>query len=166
MRRRPAVVSLAAVLALGIALGVGCAHYKPTATLASLRTASDTFFRYLRWNDLRGASQMLVIESQRDWLEKALDGKDDEILKVTDCEPDDLKTRPGEATGEVKVTWHRLPSVTTQTDRVIVEWVDREGSWFIASIKNGPLPLDPPPQADAGTPPPGPAEQAPAPRAL
>lgn len=158
---------LAAIFIL-LALGsVGCAHYKPKATLASLRSASDTFFRYLRWNDLRGAAQMLVAESQQAWLDGALDAKDDENLKVTDCELDDLRiAEPGKAVGEAKVTWHRLPSVTTRTDRVVVHWVDRDGSWFVSSVKSGPLPLVAAPVPDAGVSETPPAEPKSEPRAL
>lgn len=139
-----------AVVAVAVLL-LGCAHRKPIADLQSLRTASDTFFRFLRWGDLRGASQLIVPESQKGWLDRALAARDDENLKVTDVEADDLRFLGSAAggTGVSKVTWHRLPSITTRTERVTVEWVEREGIWFIFSVQGGPLPLAAPPLHEA-----------------
>jgi hypothetical protein len=136
---------LATVLAVLAAVAwAGCAHRKAVANAESLHTAAETFFRSVRWNDLRGAAQMLAFESQRGWLDKALDAKDDENLKITDCEAEDQRIHEGGgATTEWRVTWHRMPSVTTRTDRVIVEWVERAGSWYVLSITSGPLPLAP-----------------------
>jgi len=144
MRKLASVLLLAA-----IAGAVACRHVKPTGTTESLSRSAETFFRFLRWGpDLRGAAQALLPEAQKAWLDRALEAKDDENLKVIDTEPDDLALRPdGSATTVTKVTWHRLPSVTTRTDRVTVEWVDREGTWYVAAITGGPLPLAAPPSA-------------------
>ena len=124
-----------------------CAHLQPKATAASLSQATDTFFRFLRWGpDLRGAAQLLVQDSQRAWLERALNAREDRDLKVTEAELDDLKLRPdGTATTVTRLTWYRLPSVTTKTERVTLEWVDRDGVWYAAAIVGGPLPLSAPP---------------------
>lgn len=149
-RRLPAVL---AVLVLAVSLG--CVHTKAAGTSETLRQAHDTFFRFLRWGpDLRGAAQVVLPERQKGWLDNALDGKSDEDLKVTDSEIDDLKLLPdGTATTVTKLTWHRLPSTTTKTERVTVEWVDKNGTWFAAAITGGPLPLTglAPAGADAGT---------------
>jgi hypothetical protein len=45
--------------------------------------------------------------------------------------------------------------VSTKTERVTVEWVDRSGIWYIAAIAGGPLPLLALPKA-AGEPEAGP----------
>lgn len=158
MKRRLALLSFAA-LALA-----GCTHLKTTGTAESLRTSADTYYRFLRWGpDLRGAAQALLPDSQQDWLGKALDAKDDENLKVTEAEIDDLKLRPdGTATTVTKVTWHLLPSVSTKTERQTIEWVDKAGVWYIAAISGGPLPLlalPKPEQADAGAAPPAASEK-------
>ena len=167
MVRTVARAAIVTAFAAALAAGAGCAHQKAAANLSSLRSASDTFFRHMRWNDLRGASQIVVAESAKAWLDAALDAKDDENLKITEVELDDLQLKPGGGIGEVKLTWHRLPSVTAKTDRVTVEWVDRGGVWFVLAVKKGPLPLEAPPEADGGTPPPReePKEKSP-PRAL
>jgi len=150
MRLRLAALSLAA---LAVA---ACTHIKPKGTAESLRQAVETFFRFQRWGpDLRGAAQIVLPEAQQDWLGRALDAQDDENLKVTEADLDDVKLRPdGTATTVTRVTWHRLPSVTTRTERVTVEWVDRSGVWYVAAITGGPLPLTALPQAaseaDAG----------------
>jgi len=125
MNHRLAAPALAA-LAL-----VACNHLKPTGTAESLKQSADTFFRFQRWGpDLRGAAQVLAPEAQQEWLGKALDARDDENLKVTEAELDDLKLRPdGTATTVTRLTWHRLPSVSTKTERVTDEWVDRSGIW-------------------------------------
>jgi len=140
MRQGFAVLSFAVLLAASAA---GCAHLKATANAEALQKATDTFFRFQRWGpDLRGAAQIVLPEAQKEWLDKALDSKDDENLKVIEADLDDLKMNPdGTATTVTKVTWHRLPSVTTRTDRVTVEWVDRDGTWFAAAVTGGPLPL-------------------------
>jgi hypothetical protein len=89
MNHRLAAPALAA-LAL-----VACNHLKPTGTAESLKQSADTFFRFQRWGpDLRGAAQVLAPEAQQEWLGKALDARDDENLKVTEAELDDLKLRP------------------------------------------------------------------------
>ena len=142
-------LALAAVLAVAVP---ACAHPHAAATMDSLRTANEAFYRFLRWNVLRDASQIIVAESRKAWLDKALDAKDDDNLKITEYEMDDLQlgdTNGG--TSVVKLTWHRIPSVTTRTDRVTLEWVSRGGVWFVNSIKSGPLPLDAP-SPDAGMP--------------
>ena len=140
---------------LVVALGLGCAHQRAAASADSLKTSQESFFRFLRWTVLRDASQILVPESQHDWLEKALDAKDEDNLKVIDYELDDLQLHDkGTATTVTRITWHRLPSVTTKNDRVTAEWVERGGTWYVKSIKNGPLPLEaapePPPSVDGG----------------
>lgn len=142
--RRLAALSLFALL-------LACAQLRPKANADSLRQASDTFARFLRWGDLRGASQLLVHESQRGWLDAALDARDDENLKVTEVEPDDLRLEAGRATTVSRVTWYRLPSVNARTERMKVEWVERGGTWYVVAIDGGPLPLSAPPP-DAGTP--------------
>ncbi|MBI5542750.1 MAG: hypothetical protein HY901_02600 [Deltaproteobacteria bacterium] len=148
---RPLVIAVVAVAALsGVA---ACSHKKAVANVASLREASDTFFRFLRWGpDLRGASQILMGESQRAWLDKALDAKDDDNLRITEAEIDDLRLAEDRATTVTRVTWHRLPSVTTRTDRVHIRWVAKGGVWFAEEIRGGPLPLEAPPvpSADGG----------------
>ncbi|MGC4117172.1 MAG: hypothetical protein QM765_21945 [Myxococcales bacterium] len=151
MRFRLAVLTLVALAA------VACTHLKPTGTADALKQSAETFFRFQRWGpDLRGAAQVLLPEAQQDWLNKALDAKDDENLKLTESELDDLKLRnDGTATTVTRVTWYRLPSVSTKTERVTVEWVDRAGIWYVAAVTNGPLPLlaipQAPAEADAGT---------------
>ena len=137
MRKVLVLLSLAALAA------AACTHLKPAGTAESLRRATDSFFRFQRWGpDLRGAAQLVLPEAQQAWLEKALEAKDDENLKVTEADLDDLTMQAeGTATTVTRVTWHRLPSVTTRTDRVTVEWVEREGIWYAAAIAGGPLPL-------------------------
>ncbi|HEY3448029.1 MAG TPA: hypothetical protein VGK67_16855 [Myxococcales bacterium] len=146
-----------ALLSLAVLASAACTHLKATGTSDSLKQTADTFFRFQRWGpDLRGAAQAVVPEAQQGWLNKALDANEDENLKLTEAELDDLKLLPdGSATTVTKVTWHRLPSVSTKTERVTIEWVDRSGVWYAAAITGGPLPLvalpKAAPEADGGT---------------
>lgn len=139
---------LAALAALSC-LVLACAHVRQQADMTALTRASETFARFLRWGDLRGASQLIVHESGPAWLDAALDAKDDADLKVTDVEADDLQLKEGAATTISKVTWFRLPSVSAETGRMKVQWVARGGTWYVLAIDGGPLPLAAPP-ADAG----------------
>ena len=141
-----------ALAAAACLLAPACVHPQSKATAESLRTANETFFRFLRWSMLREASQMVVPEARKAWIDAALDAKDDEDLKVIEYDLSDVQMASTPVTTEYKVTWHRLPSISTKTERVTVEWVDREGVWFVNSIKGGPLPLvaPPPPAPDAG----------------
>jgi hypothetical protein len=140
---------LLACCAVGAA---SCAHRKPVADAASLRVAADSFFRFLRWGpDLQGASQLIAREERRRWRDAALDRKDDENLKVTETELENLSMEPdGAGLAEVKLTWHRLPSVTTRTERVKVHFREEAGVWFAESIEGGPLPLSAAAAPDAG----------------
>jgi hypothetical protein len=146
---------LALLVCVAVALGLGCAHQRAAASADSLKTAHESFLRFLRWSVLRDASQILVPESEKAWLDGALDAKDDENLKIIDYELDDLKMRDKGATTVTQLTWHRLPSVTTKRERMTVEWVERGGTWYVQSVKGGPLPLEaapePPRCADGGT---------------
>jgi len=146
---------------LGIVLVVqfsGClAHLaKPKpADLTALKSANETYLKMVRWNDLRGAAQLVAPERRIDFLKPIIEAKEDENLKVLEYEVEDAQADGDKATVLDKLIWHRLPSVTTKTDAVTTRWEARGSTWFIVAIEGGPLTLEkaaPTPAAGAGAP--------------
>ncbi len=132
-----------ATLLLAFSLSGCVAHLaKPKpADLPALRQAAENFHKLVRWNDLRGAAQMIAEERRMDFLKMTINEKDDELLKVIEYDIEDAQVKPETATVIAKVIWHRLPSVTTKTEAITTEWEARGSTWFIVSIDGGPLPL-------------------------
>lgn len=132
---RISVVVLATALA-------GCAHRAPRPSSAMLREGAENFHKYLRWGDPRAAARFVEPDQRLRFLEKALEVTKDEQLQITDYEIQDAQVRPSRATVLSTMTWYRLPSLSTHTETMVLEWVERDGGWWIASIRGGPVPLD------------------------
>ena len=131
--RGTAAVALLALLA--------CAQTQRSRT--ELEEANDSFSKALRWSDLRGLAQRVVPERQAEFF-KLLSGNEDS-LKVVDYEMQDVQAGADQAIVHSRVTWYREPSISTKTESMTVLWVQKNGSWMIASIVGGPLPLLPVP---------------------
>lgn len=120
---------------------IACASTPKKANPRDLREASESFSRRLRWGDYKGISQFLVPEQRLNYVKGILDRGDDEVLKVIDCELEHVQYHPDGAIVLARVVWHRLPSVTAQSEIVSIHFEDRDGLWLIGAIDDGPLPL-------------------------
>jgi hypothetical protein len=106
-----------------------------------LEEANDAFSRDIRWNDLRGLAQRVVPDRQPEFLKLAARSEDN--LKVTDYELQDVRASNDEAIVHSRVTWYREPSIVAKTEPMTILWQRKGGTWLIASILGGPLPLPP-----------------------
>ena len=72
--------------------------------------------------------------------------------KVIDCELEHVQYVPDGAVVLARVVWHRLPSVTAQSEVVSLHFEDAEGQWLIGAVEGGPLPVakSTAPDAEAG----------------
>jgi hypothetical protein len=132
-----------AVAALAFALLPGCLHaQKKKADVEALREATETFHKLARWSDLKSTARFLAPELRIDFLKAVIDRNDDETLKITDYELEDAQIGEDTATVLSKITWHRLPSVTTKTEAMALVWEDREGVWVVTAIEGGPFPIE------------------------
>jgi hypothetical protein len=117
----------------------GCAGGQHSRT--DLENANDAFAKSLRWSDLKGLGQRVVPERQAEFQQLA--ARDEDDLKVTDYELQDVQASSDKAIVHSRVSWYRQPSVVTKTESMTVLWEQRGGTWLIASIVGGPLPLPP-----------------------
>ncbi len=126
-------------LLVGSALS-GCAHSK-SDTADQLRRTADQFHKLVRWNDLRGASELLTADRREAFLDEVSKYRDERDLKVTDYELEDLKLNADGKSGTVvaKMSWYRLPSVTQEEEKVVSHFVERNGAWFIDRQERGPF---------------------------
>jgi hypothetical protein len=108
-----------------------------------LRFSAEEFHRFVRWGDMNGASRFLAPEQRLVFLKGVLDRRDEELLKVTDYELEDAQVSAGKAVVLSKITWYRLPSVTTTTEAMVLNFEERNGAWAIVAISGGPVPLEP-----------------------
>ena len=150
--RRHTLVRTALAL-LAFVLLPGCIHRQQVGSLETLKTASEKFHQTLRWNDVRSAAQLVAPERRSEFLKARLTAKDDEDLKITEYELEDAVkipppppvkgVTPPTPTANVisKITWYRVPSVTTKTDVVTTLWEDRDGTWVLVEIEGGPVAL-------------------------
>ncbi len=127
-------------LAMLIGLGsVDCAHHRATSAKESLRLATETFHRLVRWGDFRYSCQLVVAQKREGCFQKVSD--QEKNLKITNYELLDIRWKP-EKNKKAQIisslTWHRLPKITTCTENVVMEWEEIEGVWFIVSINGGP----------------------------
>ena len=132
------------LLLLALLALAGCATaLKPRPTGDGLKRRSEAFHRSLRWGDLRGAAAYVHPDQRRAWLQKALDGKDEDNLKVLEYAAEDAQVDlpSGKAQVLSRMTWHRLPSLTMNNDTLVVSWEAQETTWYVTSIERGPLPL-------------------------
>jgi hypothetical protein len=107
-----------------------------------LEEANDAFARALRWSDLRNLSQRVASDRQAEFLKLAARGEDN--LKVTDYELQDVQAGTDKAIVHSRVSWYREPSIVAKTESMTILWERKGGTWLIASILGGPLPLPPP----------------------
>lgn len=145
-------------VALGVALAGlwafgGCIHQKPKAEVSALRDSTETFHKLARWGDVKAAARFVAPEQRLDFLREVINRNDEDNLKITDYELEDAQIGPDAATILSKISWHRLPSVTTTTEAMALIWEDRDGVWVIAAIEGGPFPMEARPKP----PPPPPA---------
>jgi|ERR1700674_2529287 len=116
-----------------------CAQTQRSRT--ELEDANDAFSKAIRWGDLRGLGQRVVPDRQAEFLKLAATNEDN--LKVVDYEMQDVKVSTDKAIVRSRVSWYREPSVITRTESMTVLWEQKNGTWLIASILGGPLPLPP-----------------------
>lgn len=116
-----------------------CAEAQRSRT--QLEDANEAFSKSIRWSDLRGLAQRIVPERQAEFFK--LTATSEDSLKVTDYETQDVQLGTDSAVVHSRVTWYREPSVVTRTESMTVLWEAKSGTWLIASILGGPLPLPP-----------------------
>jgi len=117
----------------------GCAGAQNSRN--ALEEANEAFAKSLRWSDLRGVVQRVVSDRQPEFLR--LVASAEENLKVTDYELEDVQAGSDKAIVHSRVSWYREPSMVAKTERMSILWERKGGSWLIASILGGPLPLPP-----------------------
>ena len=116
-----------------------CAQTQRSRT--DLEAANDAFSKAIRWSDLRGLGQRVVPDRQAEFFKLAATNEDN--LKVVDYEMQDVQVSADQAIVRSRVSWYREPSVITRTESMTVLWEQKNGTWLIASILGGPLPLPP-----------------------
>jgi hypothetical protein len=134
---RSVVRGAAVILVLALC---GCAGAQNARN--DLEEANDAFARALRWSDLRNLSQRVAPDRQAEFLKLAAGGEDN--LKVTDYELQDVQAGTDKAIVHSRVSWYREPSIVAKTESMTILWERKGGTWLIASILGGPLPLPPP----------------------
>jgi hypothetical protein len=117
----------------------GCAEGQHSRS--QLEEANEGFSKTFRWSDLRGLAQRVIPERRAEFLQLAV--KDEDNLKVTDYEMEDVQVTADQAIVHSRVTWYRQSSMVAKTESMSVLWVQKGGTWLIASILGGPLPLPP-----------------------
>jgi hypothetical protein len=133
------VINRAAVILL---LGLfGCAEAQHSRT--ELEDANDAFSKSIRWSDLRGVGQRVLPERRAEFMQLA--ARNESNLKVTDYELQDVQVSSDKAIVHSRVSWYLEPSVVTRTEVMTILWEQKGGTWLIAAMVGGPLPL--PPQA-------------------
>lgn len=125
---------------------MACASTPKKANPRELRETAESFSRRLRWGDYKGMAQFLVPEQRLAYVKGILDRGDDEVLKVIDCELEHVQYVPDGAIVLARVVWHRLPSVTAQSEIASIHFEDRDGLWLIGAVDDGPLPVVPLPR--------------------
>jgi hypothetical protein len=133
---RPVVGGVAVLLLCAL---LGCAEGQRSRT--ELEEANEAFAKSIRWSDLRGVGQRVAPERRAEFL--ALAAKDETSLKVTDYELEDVQLSSDKAIVHSRVSWYFEPSVVTKTEIMTVLWEQKGGTWVIAAIVGGPLPLPP-----------------------
>ena len=128
--------SVAVVVLLALC---GCAGGQRARS--ELEEANDSFARSFRWGDLRSLSQRIVPERQQEFLRLAARQEDD--LKVTDYELQDVQAGSDKAVVQSRVTWYRQSTLVTKSELMAVLWERKGNTWMIGSIMGGPLPLPP-----------------------
>jgi hypothetical protein len=123
---------------------LGCAHGQHDGT--ELEAANSAFARSIRWSDMMSLAKQIVPERQAEFLKLA--ATDEDSLKVNDYEIEDVQVSGDKAIVRSRVSWYRQPSITNKTESMTVLWEQKGGTWWIAAIVGGPLPL--PPLAAAG----------------
>jgi hypothetical protein len=130
---------LAGAGAIALPTLFACAQTQHSRT--ELEEANDAFSRAIRWSDLRALGQRVVPERQAEFLNLASGSEDN--LKVIDYEMQDAQVSTDKAVVRSRVSWYREPSIVAKTESMSVLWEQRNGTWMIASIVGGPLPLPP-----------------------
>jgi hypothetical protein len=134
--RRALLRGTAAIALLSMFACAGAQHSR-----TELEDANDAFSKAIRWSDLRGLGQRVVPDRQAEFLKLAATNEDS--LKVVDYEMQDVQVSADKAIVHSRVAWYREPSVSTKTESMTVLWEQKNGTWLIASIVGGPLPLPP-----------------------
>ena len=138
----PSLSFCALAVVAWILAAAGCATTPKKASSRELRETTEAFSRRLRWGDFKGMAQFIVPEQRLAYVKGILERGDDETLKVIDYELEHVQYLPeGAAIVLARVSWHRLPSVTTQSEVVSIHFEDRDGVWLIGEVEDGPLPF-------------------------
>jgi hypothetical protein len=118
---------------------LGCAEAQHSRT--ELEDANDAFSKSIRWSDLHGLGQRIVPERRAEFMRLA--AEKEATLKVTDYELQDVQVSSDKAIVHSRVSWYLEPSVVTKTEVMTILWEQKGGTWLIAAMAGGPLPLPP-----------------------
>ncbi len=153
-------MSLPSILLLSVALSVppsgaltGCAHDKQALRTesqekAALSSASEDFWRYLRWQDVDSAATLIEDEDVRhDWKLRMAD--EAQSLRISDVSLVDLSLGERsedsqaehlqEARVSVRVESYTMPAQTVQVQTLTQTWYRSHDGWFLQWDGGDPL---------------------------
>jgi hypothetical protein len=106
------------------------------------------YFKSMRWQDLRGSTQMVESEQRSVYQSHVDDEHLEDHLKVTEYELRDVSCNPNGLNAEASadLSWYVEPSVTLKHEVVTLHLTWRNSRWMIASIHGGPIELPPIPE--------------------
>ena len=125
---------------LTLMLGGGCAHTKKV-DLEALNKTVEGFHKRVRWKDYQLAGRYVVPERRGDFADALREHEDERNLDVSDYELEGVEVSPdGERARVVsRMRWTRLPSPSMKDERVVSDFVYREGQWLREKQLGGPF---------------------------
>ena len=126
---------------LGVALLLSCAHARIQGDADAARKTADLFHHRVRWRDFGGATLLLVPEKRAAFDEARRTLNDERDLSISDYQLDELQLAESGTEARVvsRMSWYRLPSVSTHEDTVVTELVYQNGAWLISRQQGGPF---------------------------
>jgi hypothetical protein len=118
-----------------------CAHTPTSSGVETLKPAVEDFHLRVRWRDYASAAQYLAPERREAFEEARREKNDEKDLNITDYELEEVKLGQDGKTAKIRsrINWHRLPSVSEQSEKVYSEYEFREGRWLLVRQRGGPF---------------------------
>jgi hypothetical protein len=131
-----------------VVLVAGCATLFPP-TPDELKHSAERFGRQVQWSDLRGAALNFTPMARAIFVAETTKRDDEKNLKVTDVELEDMViAKDGKsAVVTTKLTWYRMPDLSTKTERMVMHWEVRDNFWVLTQIDGGPVAVNSPAKA-------------------
>lgn len=122
-------------------LALACAHTPRSSGAEGVKSTAERFHHRVRWKDYGGAA-LIVVPEKRPRFDEAREALNDaRDLNVADYELLEIELSPDTLSARVvsRMSWLRLPSVSTHDDTVVSEFVWRDGAWMLARQTGGPF---------------------------